>query len=162
MGQHYLRLPPLRWTPSPLVSFALRIPSRMATALNSASPSSSSDMVISLLSADQASVATRFSRADLYPHPFESTDYFLSRDGLPIIRNSLGALSCKLVSRGLPLHDARLLEQRRFDLEATEDYDQSHIVSQLFIAQVTHVEHFGDHGLKPLLYHRRAYTTTKV
>ncbi|KAJ7065418.1 flavin reductase like domain-containing protein [Mycena amicta] len=148
--------------PDPLVTFALRIPSRMSIALNAPPSHLPSDMVINLLSADQASVAARFSRVDLYPHPFDSTDYFLTADGLPVIRGSLGALSCKLVSRGLPLHDRRLLEARRFDLPAVDASD-SQVVSQLFIARVTRVEELGlgDDEKLPLLYHRRKYGTTR-
>nr|GAT51410.1 predicted protein [Mycena chlorophos] len=148
--------------PFPLISFALRIPSRMATALNGASSDAPSDMVVNLLSAKQALVAERFSRADLHPRPFDETDHSLSVDDLPIIRGSLGALSCKLISRGLPLHDMRLLRAGRFDLPPTEDVDESHVVSQLFIARVIRVEDLGDEQQPqlPLLYYRRQYTTT--
>src|SRR5882762_991582 len=53
--------------PYPIVSFSLRIPSRMATALKSAESRLSSHMVINVLSAAQQSTAVRFSRPDLYP-----------------------------------------------------------------------------------------------
>ncbi|KAJ7498076.1 flavin reductase like domain-containing protein [Mycena galericulata] len=146
--------------PVPLVTFALRIPSRMASSLNSSNPNSASDMVINILSANQASIATSFSRPDLNPHPFSTTPYFLSPDGLPIIRGSLGAISCKLVSRGLPLHDLRFIQQRHIAKPPSEPPGAQ--VSELFIAQVTRVEMLdaGDEGHDlPLLYHRRTFTS---
>ncbi|KAJ7777157.1 flavin reductase like domain-containing protein [Mycena metata] len=142
--------------PVPLVSFALRIPSRMASSLNS---SSSSDMVINLLCAGQASVATSFSRPDLHPRPFATTPYFLNAEGLPVIQGSLGAISCKLVSRGVPLHDLPLLFGGHE--EGTPPKSASaEVVSELFIAQVTRVEVLEVSGDdRPLLYHRRRFTS---
>ncbi|KAJ7230407.1 flavin reductase like domain-containing protein, partial [Mycena pura] len=148
--------------PIPLITFALRIPSRMASALNSSLSSSPSDMVINILSSHQASIATGFSRPDLYPHPFRTTPYFLSSDGLPIIRGSLGAFSCKLVSKGLPLHDVRLLQERRFDKPPDELPSNSQAVSELFIAQVMRVEvtdPVAEGQNLPLLYHKRTFTS---
>ncbi|KAJ7780149.1 flavin reductase like domain-containing protein [Mycena maculata] len=147
--------------PVPLVTFALRIPSRMASSLNSSSSDSPSDMVINLLAANQASVATSFSRPDLHPHPFSTTPYYLSPDGLPIIQGSLGAISCKLVSKGLPLHDLRFLQSQFANKPQNEPPEIP--VSELFVAQVTRVEMLestGDeeHDL-PLLYHRRTFTS---
>lgn len=148
--------------PFPLVTFALRIPSRMASSLNSSSSNSSSDMVINILSAKQASIATIFSRPDLHPHPFSTTPYFLNADGLPVIRGSLGAIACKLVSKGLPLHDLHFLQRQRAD-EAVEENSGTGNVSELFIAQVTRVEELDSPGDEeqdlPLLYHRRTFTT---
>jgi hypothetical protein len=48
-----------------------------------------------------------FSRPDLHPAPFESSDvrYWLSEEGLPVMKGVVGALSCKLVRKGIPLHD---------------------------------------------------------
>ncbi|KAJ6580853.1 flavin reductase like domain-containing protein [Mycena capillaripes] len=146
----------------PLVTFALRIPSRMASSLNSAPANSSSDMVINLLSATQASIATSFSRPDLYPHPFSTTPYFLNADELPVIRGSLGAISCKLVSKGLPLHDLSSLQPPQVDAPQTK-ISPTEVVSELFIAQVTRVENMEISGDAepdlPLLYHRRRFTT---
>ncbi|KAJ7846288.1 flavin reductase like domain-containing protein [Mycena leptocephala] len=125
----------------PLVSFALRIPSRMAASLNSSPSDSPSDM---------ASIATKFSRPDLHPRPFSETPYFLNTDGIPVIRGSLGAISCKLVAKGLPLHDLRFLQPRHVD----------ETPSKLFIAEVTHVEELEISGDElPLLYHQRRFTT---
>ncbi|KAJ7147638.1 flavin reductase like domain-containing protein [Mycena crocata] len=148
--------------PVPLVTFALRIPSRMASSLNASPLDSYSDMVINILSAKQAAIATRFSRPDLHPHPFSATPHFSSPDGLPILRGSLGAISCKMVSRGLPLHDLRFLERRHAD-EPPDDVPRSQVVSELFIAQVTRVEMVEEPGEDghslPLLYHRRRFTS---
>ncbi|KAJ7609087.1 flavin reductase like domain-containing protein [Roridomyces roridus] len=144
--------------PLPLVSFALRIPSRMASTLNalqSDSAPDAADMVINILSAQQASIATSFSRPDLHPHPFDTTPYFLSADGLPVIRGSLGAISCKLVAQGIPLHDLGFLQQRQLDAPG----DVPTGASKLFIAQVTRVESAAEENLLPLLYHRRLFTS---
>jgi flavin reductase (DIM6/NTAB) family NADH-FMN oxidoreductase RutF len=84
--------------PYPLVAFALRIPSRMATSLKVACPEQPSHMVVNLLSAEQSSVAVTFSRPDLHPHPFTTVPYILTAEGLPVIVGSLGVMSCKLVS----------------------------------------------------------------
>ncbi|KAJ7483327.1 flavin reductase like domain-containing protein [Mycena latifolia] len=148
--------------PIPLITFALRIPSRMASSLNSSPPNSPSDMVINILAANQASTATSFARPDLHPHPFSTTPYFLTMDGLPVIRGSLGAISCKLVAKGLPLHDSRFLQQRQVEKVPYEP-PPGQVVSELFIAQVTRVEVLekseeeGDE--LPLLYHRRMFTS---
>ena len=95
--------------PYPLVSFSLRIPSRMATSLTSSYLTSPkvSYMVINILSAAQADVAVRFSRPDLHKDPFVSTPYHLTEEGLPVIEGSLGALSCTLVTRSWPLQPLR-------------------------------------------------------
>ncbi|KAF7371105.1 hypothetical protein MSAN_00745400 [Mycena sanguinolenta] len=135
--------------PLPLVAFALRIPSRMADSLNTLS----SHMVINLLSAEQATIATTFSRADLYPHPFSTTPYFLNKDGLPVIRGSLGAVACKLVSK-VPLRDLG------HAYTAEEKIPDRTNGSELFIAEVLRVEEGVLRGdALPLLYHRRVYTT---
>ncbi|KAJ6617048.1 flavin reductase like domain-containing protein [Mycena sp. CBHHK59/15] len=153
--------------PLPLVTFALRIPSRMASSLNSPPLHSAADMVINILSANQAHIATAFSRPDLHPHPFSTTPYILSQEGLPIIQGSLGAISCKLVSKGLPLHDIHSLQQRTDACKPPSEYPEGQLRSELFIAQVTRVEtleDFADVGentraLLPLLYHRRKFTS---
>jgi len=151
--------------PYPLVSFALRIPSRMAFSLKSALPSQSSHLVINLLSSEQSAVAVKFSRPDLYPEPFLSAPYTLTRDGLPALEGSLGALSCKLVSAGIPLHDLNYVERGRFDGEDVCDPGNM-VVSELFIARVVRVEAVGlgfaneeNPRTLPLLYHRRGYTS---
>ncbi|KAJ7261868.1 flavin reductase like domain-containing protein [Mycena rebaudengoi] len=147
--------------PVPLVTFALRIPSRMASSLNSSPPNSPVDMVINILSANQASIATSFSRPDLHPLPFSKIPYLLSPEGLPVIRGSLGAISCKLVSKGIPLHDMAFLRRGGDSDELRPAPPDSQLVSELFIAQVIRVETLArDEGASlPLLYHRRRFTS---
>ena len=151
--------------PYPLVAFSLRIPSRMATSLKAVHPEQPSHMVINLLAAGQGSVAVAFSRPDIHAHPFTTVPYTLTEDGLPVIQGSLGAMSCKLVSTALPLHDLRYLKGERMPgNEAPElTQDEEGIASELFIAQVTRVENVGVEDSEaprlPLLYYHREYTT---
>lgn len=122
-------------------------------------------MVINLLAAGQGSVAVAFSRPDIHAHPFTTVPYTLTEDGLPVIQGSLGAMSCKLVSTALPLHDLRYLKGERMPgNEAPElTQDEEGIASELFIAQVTRVENVGVEDSEaprlPLLYYHREYTT---
>ncbi|PCH44463.1 hypothetical protein WOLCODRAFT_123625 [Wolfiporia cocos MD-104 SS10] len=177
--------------PHPLVAFSLRIPSRLATSLKSAHatcPSSSSSspstpdppvrhapaqahMVVNLLSATQADVAVRFSQPHRFPDPFAGVPHRLSADGLPVLDGALGALSCTLVAPSWPLHDLDAL--RRGDKgEEWEGGDAGggDAASELFIARVARVEDVGApescpsedaSRASPLLYYRRAYTTTR-
>ncbi|KAF8624028.1 hypothetical protein AX17_007234 [Amanita inopinata Kibby_2008] len=147
--------------PYPLVSFALRIPSRMATSLNTALPEQPCHMVINLLSAEQSSVAVAFSRPDLHPHPFEEVSYTLTEEGLPVIERSLGAISCKLVSAPLPLHDLDFLERRTTKINKDSPVIRKGMASELFIARVTRVEETspGPSRTLPLLYYHRGFTT---
>lgn len=166
--------------PLPLVAFSLRVPSRMASALNAnaASPGSA-HLVINILSAAQPHLADRFARPDLHPHPFADTrvPYTTSRDGLPILSGALGALSCRVVGPSLPL--AHLHELHAFEDGPVQKGDGDGEVqpvsggvglpSELFIARVLRVEPVplledderNSSGLQklPLLYHRRRYTT---
>ncbi|KAF9461061.1 flavin reductase like domain-containing protein [Collybia nuda] len=151
--------------PYPLISFALRIPSRMASSLKAASPDENSHMVVNILSAEQASVAVKFSRADLYPQPFHSVPYTLSEEGIPVLEGSLGAISCKLASDAIPLHEMVSLEEQSLGREGVP-HSENMVVSELFIARVTRVEalDMGDADEEhprtlPLLYHRRGYTS---
>lgn len=153
--------------PHPLVTFALRLPSRMATALHLTRSDMPAHMVVNLLSADQASLAVTFSRPDLHPNPFSALRYTLTEEGLPVLEGSLGALSCKLVSPAVPLHDLDFLgrpgtvggkcKPRQLD---------EGVASELFIARVLRVETLvsknGEEDTPrtlPLLYHRRGYTS---
>lgn len=150
--------------PYPLIAFALRIPSRMATSLKSAEAHHPSHMVINLLSSSQTSTAVEFSRADLYPEPFSTVPYMLSEEGLPILEGSLGALSCKLVSTALPLHDLEFLGRHGVggELGMVAPLDKNMVSSELFIGRVIRVEKLteDDESRKfPLIYHRRAFTT---
>ncbi|KAH9479775.1 hypothetical protein JR316_0008370 [Psilocybe cubensis] len=176
--------------PYPLVAFALRIPSRMASALTTMAEAQESSgegeeerahMVINLLAASQAQTAFTFSRPDLHPTPFSNsgrsklTRYTLSADGLPVIDGSVGALSCRLVGRPIPLYDLNYLEQRQRKGEAVMPplrSEKGEVASELFIARVVRVEPVQGEGVVdaeaeaeaeerplPLVYHRRSYTT---
>ncbi|KIM88134.1 hypothetical protein PILCRDRAFT_814040 [Piloderma croceum F 1598] len=152
--------------PYPLISFSLRIPSRMATALKAADSRSKSHLVINVLSAAQESTAVRFSRPDLYPEPFSSIPYLLSEEGLPVLEGCLGALSCRLVKGSWPLDDLEFIEGRsRESVEREVMLEGNGATSELFLARVIRVEtlpFIGDDHLRtlPLLYHRRGYATT--
>ncbi|KAF8200395.1 flavin reductase like domain-containing protein [Pholiota molesta] len=151
--------------PHPLVAFALRIPSRMATTLSllafpippSSSTSSSlpqtsptsdpsSHMVINLLSASQASTAVTFSRPDLYPTPFlagsqsEELKYTLNEDGLPVLHGVVGALSCELVGGPIPLHDLDYFSAGPGAKVKQPVLNNGDVASELFIARIVRVE----------------------
>ena len=138
--------------PYPIISFALRTPSRMADSLTKESP----NMVVNLLSADQASVAVTFSRPDLHPQPFNdaSLGYGLNKEGNPVLKGVLGALNCQLLSV-LPLHDLEYLQGTKETVG--EVHKDMGVVSRLFLARVMKVEQESDQH--PLIYHRRAYTS---
>ena len=156
-------------SPHHLVAFSLRVPSRMATSLTRSAASRPSHMVINLLAAPQAHIAALFSRPDIHPRPFEdpALRWSLSQDGFPILHGSLGALSCRVVGAPWPLNDLTALG----DIKAEGADDTVHmgdVQSELFIAQVLHVEDVPqdedliDDTLRtlPLVYHRQSYTTT--
>ena len=166
--------------PYPLVAFSLRIPSRMASALEHLSTKSFSErsrsgserkahMVVNLLSASQADLAIKFSRPDLYPDPFSSTPFSLSEDGMPILHGVTSAISCQLVSRAFPLHDLEYLAGGGGQKDHLEMpvLGAGEVASELFLARVTRVEtpvpgeNLGetDDLSLPLIYHRRTYTT---
>ena len=146
--------------PYPLITFALRIPSRMATSLNAAASDSLRDpshMVVNLLSAEQASIAIKFSRPDLHPQPFDSVPYKLTEEGIPMLDGGLGALSCKLLGRPIPLHDLGLLRNSKDAVPVSKEV----VASELFIARVMRVESMSERTLLPLVYYRRCYTTCR-
>ncbi|KNZ72410.1 hypothetical protein J132_03376 [Termitomyces sp. J132] len=152
--------------PYPLISFALRVPSRMADILNNTQPQDSSHMVINLLSAGQEDMAIKFSRADLHPDPFSSTSYSLTRESHPIIEGALGSLSCQLVAKPTPLHDLEYLGGEKGHCEAHVSSPGDALVSELYIARVLRVETLDtrdadeeDLRTLPLIYHRRGYTS---
>ncbi|KAH9066551.1 flavin reductase like domain-containing protein [Lactarius vividus] len=160
-------------SPHHLVAFSLRVPSRMATTLAclpSEASSPRTHMVINLLAAPQARVATLFSRPDLHPRPFEDPEiqWSLSPDGFPMLHGCLGALSCRVVGAPWPLHDLAALGDSLAH-KAEEVVDVGDVQSELFIAQVMRVEdvpqpedlvHDDTLRTLPLVYHRRSYTTT--
>ncbi|KDQ50144.1 hypothetical protein JAAARDRAFT_74362 [Jaapia argillacea MUCL 33604] len=152
--------------PYPLVAFSLRIPSRMATSLKAVHPKSPCHMVINVLSAAQASTAVKFSRVDLYPKPFETVQYSLTREGFPVLDGCLGSLSCKMVT-SWPLHDLGLFDRKAgSDVDEIGEWEGEGVASELFLARVVRVESLAvdddDRSLRrlPLLYHRRDYGTT--
>lgn len=161
--------------PHPLVAFALRVPSRMATSLSALahkrSHSQPSHMIINLLSASQAHVALKFSRPDLHPHPFDELSWSQTREGLPILHGSLGALSCRVVGEAWPLSNLEALERGSTRIEEgrreEEPWSGDGVASELFIARVLRVEDVppdrdsldGGPQALPLLYHRQGYTT---
>ncbi|KAI9573835.1 flavin reductase like domain-containing protein [Boletus coccyginus] len=168
--------------PLPLVAFSLRVPSRMASALNShASATSSSHLVINILSAAQPHLADRFARPDLHPRPFADprVHWTLSRDGLPVLSGALGALACCLVGPSVPLahmgsHGALDDGEGEREGGGVEEVLQAsagaRLASELFIARVLRVDRVplpeGDERDAalyelPLLYHRRRYTTVE-
>lgn len=153
--------------PHPLVTFSLRMPSRMATSLQNADFSKPSHMVINILSACQAAIAIRFANARLHPYPFAESRYSLTEEGLPILHDSLGAVSCKLVLPPKPLHDLDA-----FDLEGgkrgeTMEWNGPGVASELFIARVTRVEKVPTDDVNnplrtlPLIYHHQGYGTVR-
>ncbi|KAI1796717.1 flavin reductase like domain-containing protein [Ganoderma leucocontextum] len=149
--------------PHPLVAFSLRIPSRMATSLTSAHTSASSPahLVVNILSERQARTAVCFSRVDLYPEPFASVPHTLTEEGLPVLDESIGAMSCRLVAASWPLHDLETLAGETKEERAM--WAGEGVASELFIAQVVRVERTSlpkGEEVRPLLYHRRTYATT--
>ena len=130
-------------------------------------------MVINILAAPQARVAVLFSRPDLHPRPFEDPgiQWSLSREGLPVLHGSLGALSCRVVGAPWPLNDLSALGDKMTHKTqgASGSVDAGGVESELFIAQVIRVEDVprlenvgNDDSIRtlPLVYHRRGYTTT--
>ncbi|KAK1224671.1 hypothetical protein PQX77_012416 [Marasmius sp. AFHP31] len=171
--------------PHPLIAFSLRLPSRMATYLSevkaekrhsdsSESTETEAQLVINILSAAQEPLAVVFSRPDLHPRPFSSSvEYELNRDGIPVLNGSLGAISCRLVTPPIPLHNLGSLRKglepgsilREQQMENEADVVDG-VTSELFIARVVDVqlsgEEEGHEERMPLLYHRRGYTTCRL
>lgn len=160
--------------PHPLVAFSLRVPSRMALALNAHASKPqmqmSSHMVVNILSAAQPHIARLFSSPDLHPFSEPEVQWTQSVDGLPIIKGALGALSCIVIGRSLPLSDTRWLHSsmEEWETEVQQVEGGSGLASELFIARVLRVEdvqelegQLENDKLRtlPLLYHQRAYTT---
>lgn len=167
--------------PLPLVAFSIRMPSRTAHSLlehprtaSQKGKQNENHFVVNILASTQRDTAIRFSRADLYPDPFnpspsiyppnpsakhtnEGAAYTLSREGIPILSGSLGALSCTLVDM-LPL-------DKYFDPGAGDDRNNEQVTdvdSQLFIARVVRVEDVPESkegDMLPLIYHARTYAS---
>jgi len=79
-----------------------------------------------------------------------------------VLRGVVGALSCKLVGKGIPLHDLDYLGRGSgFGSKSTPEevvLERGDVTSELFIARVVRVESIGE-ATSPLVYHRRGYTT---
>jgi len=139
----------------------------MATSLQNADYSKPSHMVINILSACQAPTAIRFANARLHPHPFAETRYSLTEDGLPMLHDSLGAISCKLVSPPKQLHDLDMFGLEEGSQREKGEWNGPGVTSELFIARVMRVEKVptGDvnNPLRtlPLIYHRQGYGTVR-
>ena len=123
-------------------------------------------MVINILSACQAPTAIRFASARLHPHPFAGTRYSLTEDELPILHDSLGAVSCKLVSLPQPLHDLDAFGSEG-SKQKKKEWTGPGVASELFIAQVVRVEKVPTDDVNnplrtlPLIYHRQGYGTVR-
>jgi flavin reductase (DIM6/NTAB) family NADH-FMN oxidoreductase RutF len=161
--------------PLPLVAFAIRTPSRMASSLTALATPHIPHMVVNLLSASQSSAALQFSRPDIYPEPFRDTPFHLTDEGIPILTGSLGAFSCALLA-SMPLDKAGLTQlglRRKDILDAEFPLGDTNLSSQLFIARILRVENpvevrrrtweetaedVEDKTL-PLIYHERRYAT---
>ena len=74
-----------------------------------------------------------------------------------MLDGSLGALSCKLVSKAIPLHNLDFLRSGDSKGAVLRKED---VASELFIARVLRVESTSERTL-PLVYYRRSYTTCK-
>lgn len=153
--------------PYPLVAFSLQLPSRMAHALHTRHHPTSSNahphFVINLLSTAQVDIAKRFSKPDLYPHPFSRDGMGsgrmreerlgLTQEGQPMLKESIGSISCAVV------HSMRL----DGGVEGTDEEDAILRTSELFIARVMRIELLNDGEERmPLVYFRKEYTTTDL
>ena len=78
-----------------------------------------------------------------------------------MLDGSLGALSCKLVSRAIPLHDLGLLRNRDTRDAVPMSLRKEDVASKLFIARVLRVERVSEQTCMPLVYYRRSYTTCR-
>ena len=153
--------------PHPLVAFSLRMPSRMATSLQNSDYSQQSHMVINILSACQVSTAIRFANARLNPQPFAETRYSLTEDGLPILHDSLGAISCKLALPPKPLYDLDVIDLEKDIPREKKRWTGVGVASELFIARVVRVETVPIDDVNntlrtlPLIYHHQGYGTVQ-
>ena len=141
--------------PYPTVAFSLRLPSRLAVALRTSKNRhhypAIPHMTINFLSSLQAGLALKFSRPDLFPSPFSDTQFTLTKEGQPLLHNSLGTMSCIV------------LKSFRLDFHEPQGFEEG--ASEMFIARVVRieqkkdVEHTGRDLNAPLVYYRRLYGT---
>lgn len=167
--------------PYPMISFALQLPSRLASALR---PSSMQNplFVVNVLSASQIGLARRFSQRDPFttlpsiPEVELGMGIGMTKEGQPMLLNSLGNLSCEMV-KSIPL------DFTTNPAEEVESNDPSVVkhaqISELFIARVVRVEqaHYGPEGevyplgehrhhdepetKRPMVYYQKEFTTVK-
>jgi flavin reductase (DIM6/NTAB) family NADH-FMN oxidoreductase RutF len=149
----------------PLVSFSLRLPSRLATALQSPFPQSSTNapkelseedkegkrFTVSLLSQSHIPLAQTFSQAQESHEALirdETQWESLTFPGLPLVRSPVGGLDCRVV--------------KWMDLKSVvhggQEGEQGG--SMLFIAKVVAVAQGKDEGVKSLVYENQGYVTT--
>ncbi|CAE6350001.1 unnamed protein product [Rhizoctonia solani] len=148
--------------PFPLVTFAIRKPSRLADALhaNKLSRPNSIHGIINILAEHQSEISRAFSRPDLHPDPFKSTSYD-EHEGVPVLEETIGALSCSIIT-SLPMTSEVL---SNFGLPLTkpdETVNLSSLSSELFLARVIQVlSPWGDSSplRKPLVYYQGGYTS---
>ena len=113
----------------------------------------------------------KFSRPDLYPTPFatrDATKFSLTKEGLPVLHDVVGALSCKLVTGPIPLYDLEYFGAGPGAKAREPVLDEGDVASVLFIARVVRVENVENvssgklenwERTQPLIYHRRGYTS---
>ena len=144
--------------PYPTVAFSLRLPSRLAVTLRTAKNRHYCPpiphMTINFLSSLQAGLALKVSRPDLFPSPFSDTQFTLTKEGQPLLRNSLGTISCVV------------LRSFRLDFQEPQGFEEG--TSEMFIARVVRIEQKKDIELTgkdpnaPLVYYRRLYGTVDM
>jgi flavin reductase (DIM6/NTAB) family NADH-FMN oxidoreductase RutF len=148
--------------PFPLVTFAIRKPSRLADALH-ANNFANPDVVhavINILAEHQSEIARMFSRPDLYAEPFLSVPY-RHEEGMPVLKETVGALACSVL-RSFPMTTEVLKPSELASDEPREVLDSERNSSELFIARVTRVVSSRDNSnvtRKPLVYYQREYTS---
>lgn len=144
--------------PYPTIAFSLRLPSRLAVALRTSKNRHSypviPHMTVNFLSLLQAELALKFSRPDLFPAPFSDTQFSLTKEGQPILHNSVGIISCVVI--------------RSFRLDFHEPKGFEEGTSEMFIARVIRIEQNrgpeskGGDLNNPLVYYRRLFGTVDI
>jgi len=76
-----------------------------------------------------------------------------------VLEGVVGALSCKLVGRGIPLSDLDNLGVGNGSPKEVVFQKGNVASSELFIARVVRVETHADERTLPLVYHQRTYVT---
>lgn len=149
--------------PLPLVTFSLRLPSRLAAALDAptSSPESATssttpkdaNIVLHYLSSAQTPLASAFAKAlpaptpsnttssSTSPSPFSTHHHSLSKEGIPILGGCIGAISCRVLG-SIPL-SAEGLQSVGFSTGSLgEDGTgyEGEATSELYVAEVVRVE----------------------